>query len=160
LGPLCNPAGANVQILGVGNRMLLEIVPDVLSSFSVKRAWVFYGEDGTDEISVTGKTCVVETSGREKKKFYIEPEQFGLKRATLKDIEGGSPEENGEILEAIISGKEKGPKREAVLLNAAALLYLAEDCNSVEQGIKKAKEVIDSGYCEKHLRKIIEMSHH
>ncbi|MCM8817770.1 MAG: anthranilate phosphoribosyltransferase [Candidatus Omnitrophica bacterium] len=158
LGPLCNPAGANVQIIGVGNSALLEIVPDVLCSFSVKKAWVFYGEDGTDEISVTGKTCVIEISGEKKESFYIEPEQFGLKRATLKEIEGGTPEENGEILRQVISGKERGPKRDAVLINTAALLYLAGNCNDIEQGIKTAREVIDSGYCKKHLEKIIEIS--
>lgn len=158
LGPLCNPAGANVQIIGVGNRILLDIVPDVLMSFSMKKAWVFHGEDGSDEISVTGKTFVVEISGQEKKNFHIEPEQFGLQRVTLKEIEGGSAEENGKILKATISGKEKGPKRDAVLINTAALLYLAGNCDNIERGIKIAKEVIDSGHCKKHLEKIIEFS--
>lgn len=158
LGPLCNPAGANVQILGVGNRPLIDIVPDVLLSFNVKRAWVFYGEDGTDEISVTGKTFVVEISGKTKKSFFVEPENFGIKRAGIKDIEGGSPEENARILLSIVSGKDKGPKRDAVLLNTAALLYLAGICQDINTGLKKAKEVIESGYCKNHLEKIIEMS--
>lgn len=158
LGPLCNPAGANVQILGVGNRRLLEIIPDVLMNFSVGRAWVFCGEDGIDEISVTGKTLIVEIKGKEKKEFCVEPEQFGFKRASLKDIEGGDPETNAEILKSIVSGKEKGPKRDAVLLNTAALLYLAGCCDNIQQGIRKAMEVIDSGDCEKHLKKIIEIS--
>ncbi len=158
LGPLCNPAGANVQILGVGNKILLDIVPDVLISFGVKRAWVFYGDDGTDEISVTGKTSVVEISGKNKNRFFVEPEQFGLKRATLKDIEGGSPEENACILRAIVTGKEQGPKRDAVILNTAVLLFLAGNCESIESGLKKAMEVINSGSCDAHLQRIIEVS--
>ncbi len=158
LGPLCNPAGSNVQILGVGNKKLLDIIPDTLVHFGVKRAWVFYGEDGTDEISVTARTSVVEVDGKEKRKFFIEPEEFGLKRATLKELEGGLPEENAEILNSIISGKEKGPKRDAVILNSAALLFLAGKCKSVKDGLKIAKEVIDNGDCESHFKKIIEAS--
>ncbi|MGC8805200.1 MAG: anthranilate phosphoribosyltransferase [Candidatus Ratteibacteria bacterium] len=157
LGPLCNPAGANVQILGVGNKNLLDIVPDVLSSFNVKMAWIFYGEDGTDEISITGKTIVVEI-GTTRKTFTIEPEEFGLKRATLKDLEGGTPEENAEILRQIVSGKMKGAKRNSVLLNTGALLYLAGIAGNVADGMKMAQEVIDSGYCIGHLEKIISMS--
>lgn len=157
LGPLCNPAGASVQILGVGNKNLLDIVPDVLSGFNVKRAWIFYGEDGTDEISITGKTTVIEI-GETRKKFSIEPEEFELKKATLKELEGGSPEENAEILRLIISGKMKGAKRDSVLLNTGALLYLAGVAGSVIDGMKTAQEVIDSGYCTGHLEKIISMS--
>ena len=158
LGPLCNPAGASVQILGVGNEKLMNIVPDVLINFGVKRAWVFYGEDGTDEISIAGKTYVVEVSEKNKKSFCIEPEQFGLKRAKLKDIEGGLPEENAEILLNIVSGKERGPKCDAVLLNTAALLFLSDNCANINAGLKKAREVIDSGFCKMHLERIIEMS--
>jgi len=157
LGPLCNPASANVQILGVGSLNLLDIIPNVLMNFGVKKAWVFYGEDGLDEISITGSTQVVEISDR-MTRFTITPEQFGLKPASLKELEGGTPEENAQILRNIVSGKETGAKRDAVLVNTAALLFLSGMCKNIQEGIEKAKGVISSGVCEQHLNNIIKIS--
>lgn len=158
LGPLCNPAGANVQILGVGSKHLLDIVPDVIASFNVKNAWIFYGEDGTDEISITGNTIVVSICSGKKERFVIHPEQFGLKKATLEDIKGGTPQENAEILKSIISGKHFGAKRDAVVFNVAGLLYLAGISKDIKHGIEKAQEAIDSGHCINQLEKIINFS--
>ncbi len=157
LGPLSNPAFATIQILGVGSINLLDTIPDVLKNFGVKKAWIFYGEDGLDEISITGRTIVVEISDK-KTRFILEPEQFGFRRAPLKELEGGSPKENAEILKRIISGRETGPKQDAVLLNAAALLFLAGMCKNIPEGIEKAKHLISSGACEYHLNNIIERS--
>ncbi|HON05046.1 MAG TPA: anthranilate phosphoribosyltransferase [bacterium] len=157
LGPLSNPAFSSVQIVGVGSPDLLDIIPDVLRSFGVRKAWIFYGEDGLDEISITGKTRVVEISDR-KTVFTIEPEHFGLKRAPLKELQGGSPEENAEILRNIISGKESGAKRDTVLLNAAALLFLSGMCKNIQEGIGIAENAITSGVCDRHLKNIIEVS--
>jgi anthranilate phosphoribosyltransferase len=151
LGPLANPAGANMQLLGVYDENLVEPLARVLSNLGVKRAAVVHGHDGLDEITLTGATTVCEVSYGKLNSYFITPEQFGFKRCGLKDLTGGSPKENAEIALNILSGKERGAKRDVVLLNSAICLYMANDNITMRECVKKAESVIDEG---KALRKL------
>ncbi len=144
LGPLANPAGASYQVLGVYDEALVEPLAHVLKNLGVKRALVVYGEDKMDEISVSAPTKVCEFKGDEFKTYEISPEQFGLSRCNKEDLVGGDPAENAQITRDILNGA-KGPKRDAVLLNAGAGIYLVSDDLTFEQAIQKAAETIDSG---------------
>ncbi len=144
LGPITNPARPAYQLLGVYDEYLVEPMAKVLSSLGVKRGLVVYGQDKLDEISVSAPTTVCEFDGGEYKTYAIQPEDFGLTRAQKSDIVGGTPAENAQITLDILSGV-KGPKRDIVLLNAGAGLYIAEKADSLAEGVKLAAELIDSG---------------
>lgn len=144
LGPLVNPAGANMELLGVYDAALVEPLAQVLYRLGVKSALVVYGLDGLDEISVCAPTLACEVRHEQIRTFTLEPEQFGLARCPKEDLTGGAPSENAAIIRAILKG-EKGPKRDAVLLNAAAALYIADACDSIQDGIHLCESVIDSG---------------
>lgn len=145
LGPLTNPANATRQLLGVYDEELVEKMAQVLSNLGVTRGMSVHGSDGLDEITVTGPTSCCEIRDGKLNSFTITPEQFGLKRYDLKEIIGGSPEENAQITKDILSGKEKGAKRDIVLLNAGIAIYLGRDDISMEEAVKLAAEMIDSG---------------
>ena len=145
LGPLTNPANATRQLLGVYEEELVEKMAQVLSNLGVTRGMSVHGSDGLDEITVTGPTSCCEIRDGKLNSFTITPEQFGLKRYDLKEIIGGSPEENAQITKDILSGKEKGAKRDIVLLNAGIAIYLGRDDISMEEAVKLAAEMIDSG---------------
>ena len=157
LGPLTSPAGASMEVLGVYERELLEPLADVLKNLGVKSAMVVYGMDGMDEISSSDKTAICELKDGETRTYEISPEDFGMDVASKEDLVGGEAEENAKITRAILNG-EKGPRRNAVLLNSAAGLYVAGMVDSLEEGVKLAEDVIDSGKAMEQLEKFIEVT--
>ncbi|MBQ8559460.1 MAG: anthranilate phosphoribosyltransferase [Tyzzerella sp.] len=156
LGPLSNPAGASMQLLGVYGKDLVEPLARVLVNLGVKSAMVVYGEDSIDEISLSAPTFVCEAIGGEFKTYEITPEQYGFARCKKEDLTGGTPEENAAIVRRILEG-EQGPKTDAVILNAGAAIHVAKGC-SIEEGIEIAREAIASGKALKQLEKFIERS--
>ena len=157
LGPLTSPAGASMEVLGVYERELLEPLADVLKNLGVKSAMVVYGMDGMDEISSSDKTAICELKDSETRTYEISPEDFGMDVASKEDLVGGEAEENAKITRAVLNG-EKGPRRNAVLLNSAAGLYVAGMVDSLEEGVKLAEDVIDSGKAMEQLEKFIEVT--
>ncbi len=145
LGPLSNPAGATMQLMGVYDRKLIEPLAQVLANLGVIRGLAVSGSDGMDEVTLTGPTHVCEIRFGELTCYDIRPEQFGLKSCTPEDLVGGTPQENAQITLDILSGKERGPKRDVVVLNAAMALYLGIDDCSVSDCVKLAQNLIDSG---------------
>lgn len=144
LGPLTNPASPAYQLLGVYDESLVEPLAHVLTNLGVKRGMVVYGQDKLDEISISAPTSVCEFCGGEYKTYCIKPEDFGLTRCRKEDIIGGFPEENAQITLGVLNG-EKGPKRDIVLMNAGAGLYITGKAKSISDGIELAKRLIDSG---------------
>lgn len=157
LGPLANPAGASMQLLGVYSADLVEPLARVLRNLGVKKAMVVYGEDSIDEISLSAPTKVCEFKGDEFKTYEITPEQFGFARCRKEELVGGEPEENARIAMEILKGA-KGAKRDAVLLNAGAAIHIASDDLTLEQGIEKAKEILDNGKALEQLEVFIAKS--
>ena len=158
LGPITNPASPKAQLLGVYDESLVDPLARVLTNLGVKRGLIVYGQDKLDEISISAPTTVCEFRNGEYKNYTITPEQFGFERATKEDIKGGTPEENAQITRDILSGKITGHKRNVVLMNAGAALYIYGKADSIEDGIKLAAEMIDSGKATETLEKIIELT--
>lgn len=158
LGPLTNPAHPKLQLLGVYDESLCEPLAKVLMSLGVKRGMVVYGQDKLDEISLSSPTSVCEFKDGMYKTYVIKPEDFGFERCSKSDLAGGTPEENAAITRAILSGEEKGAKRNAVLLNAGAALYIGSKADSVAEGVKLAGETVDSGAARKKLDEFIAAS--
>lgn len=157
LGPLSNPAGASMQLLGVYGKDLVEPLARVLVNLGVKSAMVVYGEDSIDEISLSAPTYVCEAINGEFKTYEITPEQYGFKRYKKEDLVGGTPEENAAIVRRILQG-EQGPKTDAAILNAGAAIHIAKGC-SIEEGIELAKDAITSGVASRQLDRFIDLSH-
>jgi len=157
LGPLTNPGHPSMQLLGVYDEYLVQPLAQVLMNLGVKRGMVVYGQDKLDEISLSAPTTVCEFQDGWMKNYVITPEQFGLARCSKQDLAGGSPAENAAITRAILAG-EKGPKRDAVLMNAGAALYIGGKAQSVADGIRLAAGLIDSGKAAETLKKLIEVS--
>ena len=155
LGPLANPAGATMQLLGVYSAELVEPLAHVLHNLGVKRAMVVYGTDSIDEISLSAPTKVCEFKGDTFKSYEITPEQFGLKRCNKEELVGGIPQENAQIARDILAGKQ-GAKMDAVLLNAGAAIYIASDDLTMQEAVDKARELIMSGKAAKQLELLIE----
>lgn len=157
LGPLTNPAGASMQVLGVYEAITCKNHSFVKSikNLGVKSALSVHGQDGLDEISVSDKTSICELKDGELKCYEIAPEDFGMERCSKEDLVGGNPRENAEITLSILNG-QKGPKRNAVVLNSAAALYVAGKADSIADGVRLASEIIDSGRAKKQLEKFIE----
>lgn len=158
LGPLINPASPKYMVLGVFDKKIMKTIAEVLINIGVKRALVVYGDDKMDEISVSSTTSVVEINGGNISEYSISPEQFGIKRADKSEILGGEPSENAEITRTILSGKERGAKRDIVLLNSGAALYVAGKADSIENGIKLAEKLIDSGKALNKLNELVSLS--
>lgn len=158
LGPLTNPGKPSIQLLGVYDEYLVEPLAQVLMDLGVKRGMVVYGQDKLDEISMSAPTTVCEFRDGWFKSYQITPEQFGLARCTKEDLKGGTPHENAQITLDILQGKERGPKRDAVLLNAGAALYLGQKANSWQEGIELAAKLIDSKKALETLEKLILVS--
>lgn len=154
LGPLANPAGATLQVMGVYDETLVKPLAQVLSNLGVTHALVVYGQDKLDEISLCAPTTVCEINNGDFKDYVIEPEQFGYKKCKKDDLTGGTPEENAAITRAILNG-EKGAKRDAVCMNAGAALYVAGKAESLEAGVTLAEELIDSGKAKEKLNEFI-----
>lgn len=157
LGPLTNPAGASMQVMGVYEEALVEPLARVLSKLGVKSAMVVYGQDVLDEISMSAPTTVCEVKDGEYRSYVIEPEQFGYAQCGKEELAGGTPQENAAITKAILDG-EAGPKRNAVVLNAGAGLYVAGKAASLEEGVRMAEKLIDTGAAKARLNEFIKMS--
>ena len=155
LGPLTNPANPDMFLLGVYDEYLVEPVAKVLDKLGVKRAFVVYGQDKMDEISASAPTTLCELKNGYYRTTVIKPEDFGLVRGTKDELVGGTPAENALITRKILSGDIKGTKRNAVLLNAGASIYLGGKADSIEEGVRKAAELIDSGAALKKLEEYI-----
>ena len=156
LGPLSNPAGANMELMGVYDQSLVEPLAQVMANLGVDRGMVVYGQDSLDEISMCAPTSVCEIRDGKFTFYEITPEQFGYERCEKGALTGGTPAENAEITKAILKGEEKGPKRQAVCLNAGAALYIAGKAASIEEGVKLAESLIDSGAVLKKLEEFVE----
>jgi anthranilate phosphoribosyltransferase len=157
LGPLTNPAGAKMQLLGVYDLELVQPLAQALSNLGVKNAMVVHGEDGLDEISLSAPTMVCEVKDGWVRSYTITPEQFGFERCKKEDLQGGAPDENADVLRLVLKG-EKGAKRNAAVLNAAAAMYVTGKYESIEAAVNIAADVIDSGKALKKLDEFIRFS--
>lgn len=157
LGPLTNPGSPKRQLLGVYDEYLVQPLAQVLISLGVQRGMVVYGQDKLDEISLSAPTTVCEFKDGWLKNYVITPEQFGFERCRREDLRGGMPDENAKITRDVLGG-ERGHRRNAVLLNAGAALYIGEKAATLEEGVKLAAELIDSGKALAALAKLIELS--
>lgn len=144
LGPLTNPAGASAQIVGVYDPDLVGVLARALAKMDVERALVVHGS-GLDEIAIHGPTRVAEVSGSDVEEYTLTPEEIGLERAPVETVSGGTPDENADALRGIVTGELMGPKRDIVLANAGAALYVAGEADSIESGAAGARETIESG---------------
>ena len=145
LGPLTNPARPTYFLLGVYDEYLVEPVAKVLAKLGVRRAYVVYGTDRMDEISLSASTAVCELKEGYYRSFTLQPEDFGLKRCKKEDLLGGTPAKNAQVVRDILTGKLDGPKRDVALLNAGAALHVCGVADSVAEGIEVAREQIASG---------------
>lgn len=157
LGPLANPAGATMQLLGVYDENLVEPMANVLCNLGVKRAMVVHGHDGLDEITLTTASTICEVANGRLNSYFITPEQFGLPRCRLNDLRGGGPQENAAIAQRILSG-EPGPMRDTVVLNAACCLYIGKNDVTMRQCVRMAQELIDSGKAAQKLAEFIQVT--
>ena len=157
LGPLCNPAGAQKQLLGVANDRWRRPMAETLRDLGSVHAWVVHGEDGLDEITTTGTTHVTELKDGTLRDFTLTPEDYGLTRVPLDDLRGGKPDVNAAALTALLDGAAS-PYRDIVRLNAGAALYIAGLAASVEEGISKAAHSIDIGAAKTALEKLVEVT--
>jgi anthranilate phosphoribosyltransferase len=146
-----------MELMGVYERELVEPLAQVLCNLGVKSAMVVYGSDGLDEISLSAPTSVCEVRNGWVRSYTLTPEQFGFERCQKEDLQGGSPTDNAEILKAILQG-EKGARRNAAVLNAAAALFVAGKYESIESAVNVANEVIDNGLATKKLEEFIHFS--
>ena len=157
LGPLTNPAGAKAQVLGVADGSLVEKLASVLQGLDCHHALVVYGEDGLDEITVTGKTQVCELKDGRITSYSISPEDFGLPQASLDSLRGGTIDENAVLLRKILAGA-RGSKRDVVVMNAAAVMLTGDRVETLQQGKALAEEVIDNGHARTKLDQLIKFS--
>jgi len=157
LGPLTNPAGARYQVLGVYRSELTEVLANVLKNLGSTRAFVVSGNDGLDEMTLTSETKVSELKDGKVNTYSIKPEEFGMTRCKLFELQGGEPDDNARIISAILKG-DKGPKRDVVVLNAAAAIVASGMAKDIKEGIKLAEEAIDSGKALEKLEKLIEIT--
>ena len=158
LGPLSNPAGANMELMGVFDESLVEPLARVMLNLGVTRGMVVFGQDKLDEISMSAPTSVCEIRDGNFRSYVITPEQFGYTSCKKEELVGGTPQENAEITRNIISGQDKGARRQAVCLNAGAALYIAGAAGSLEEGVRLAEKQIDSGAAKKVLDDFIQES--
>ena len=158
LGPLANPAGASMQLMGVFDESLIRPLAQVMANLGVERGMVVHGQDGMDEITLTSPTLVCEFMDGKFNEYVITPEQFGFKRCTKEDLLGGNALENAQITRTILDGTLKGPKRDVVLLNSGCALYIANKAKSIAEGITLAEDAIDSGKALAQLQNFIRLS--
>lgn len=158
LGPLSNPAGANMELMGVYDEALVKPLAQVMTNLGVTRGMVVFGQDSLDEISMSAPTSVCEIKNGTFTSYVLTPEQFGYERCTKEELQGGTPQENAKITRDILEGKEKGAKRHAVCLNAGAALYIAGKADTIEAGVKLAEQLIDSGAAKNKLEEFIAKS--
>ncbi|MFZ5646869.1 MAG: anthranilate phosphoribosyltransferase [Bacillota bacterium] len=157
LGPLTNPAGASAQVLGVFSRDLVPKLAGVLARLGTKRAFVLHGSGGTDEITTLGPAYVCEVSGGKVRDYEIDPLEYGLKRARIDELSGGSPAENASIIKSILEGKS-GPGRDTVVLNAALALVASGSAEDLTRGLSMAEKSIDSGQAGEKLAQLAQFT--
>lgn len=157
LGPLTNPAGASAQVVGVYQEGLTEVLANVLNELGSRRAFVVHGLDGLDEISPGAESRISEVRSGDVRTYTVSPEDFGIKRAPLSDLQGGNAAENAQTIKRILAGEE-GPKRDVVLMNAALAITAGGKANDLQQGVKLAARSIDSGAAMEKLRKLVDFS--
>jgi anthranilate phosphoribosyltransferase len=157
LGPLTNPAGADRQLIGIYDPTLAVKVAEVLAETGIKRALVVAGEDGLDEISISGPTHVVEVNHGAISSYTIEPDVFGLPVHPIQRVAGGSAAVNAEIIQSVVNG-EQGAYRDIVTINAAAAFYLNEQVDTIGEGVKYVREILDSGKARQKLEQLIEVT--
>ncbi len=155
LGPLTNPAGAQRQLLGVSDRHYQETIAEALVGLGSERAMVVSAEDGLDELSISARTRVIEVRDGRTEEHYVEAGDFGLATAELRDVAGGTPEQNAAVSRAVLTG-EQGPRRDLVLLNAGAAIYVGDGAETLAAGVEKAGLAIDSGAAAELLGRLIE----
>ena len=160
LGPLSNPAGANMELMGVYDETLVEPLAQVMAKLGVVKGMVVYGQDKLDEISMSAPTTVCEIRDGWFQSYQIRPEQFGYNSCAKEELAGGTPEENAQITRDILEGREKGPKRQAVCLNAGVSLYITGKAKTIEEGVRMAESLIDSGAAVKKLEEFIYETNH
>ena len=158
LGPLSNPAGANMELMGVFDEALVEPLAQVMAKLGVRRGMVVFGQDKLDEISMSAPTSVCEIRDGWFQSYELTPEQFGYERCEKDALTGGTPQENAAITRAILAGKEQGPKRQAVCLNAGASLYITGKAETIEAGVRMAEHLIDSGAAMRKLEEFVRES--
>ena len=154
LGPLTNPAGASIQVLGVYDGNLTEVMAKVLVHLGTQHCFIVHGMDGLDEITLTDRTRVSEGKAGIVSSYFVEPADFGLQRVKLKDLAGGTAEENAQITRDILKGR-KGPKRDVVCLNAAPTFVAGKKARTLQEGFELANKAIDSGAASEKLEKLI-----
>jgi anthranilate phosphoribosyltransferase len=157
LGPLTNPAGANRQVLGVFSPTFVEPLAGVLKALGTERAMVVHG-DGLDDLTVSGTTYITEVSSSGLKRYELTPEEVGLNRSSRDELLGGNAVENAKTLREILAGNIQGAKRDVVLLNAGAGLYISDKTASIKEGVLLAKELIDSGRALEKLEEYLEFN--
>ena len=161
LGPMTNPANAPFQIMGVWHADLIEKVAETLQALGTKKAWVVHGEDGLDEITVSGKTNVAEITEDKINYFEIVPEELGFAKVSVEKLEnlrGGNPDQNAKIIREVLEGKRKDSARDLVLINAAAAIYIGGKAGNLSQAVKLAVESIENGKALNKLESLIEMT--
>ena len=158
IGPLTNPAGATMQLLGVYDENLVEPMAKVLANLGVKRAMVVHGHDGLDEATLTTSSTLCELIDGRMNSFFLDPAQLGLKRCQKEDLVGGSPAENAQLTLDILSGRDRGPKRDAVLLNSALCIYLGKGQKVLRDCLAEAADIIDSGKALAKLQRFVELT--
>lgn len=158
VGPLINPADAKCHLLGVYQPELVPMVADILVELDFAHALVVHGLDGLDEISILGRTSVAEVKQGKVKRYEIAPEDFGLRRCAIEEVAGGSPQFNADLIRRLCSGREEGPYRDFLLLNSGAAFYLGGVACSLEDGMEKARENLESGAATRKLEELIERS--
>jgi anthranilate phosphoribosyltransferase len=158
IGPLINPAGARNHMMGVYQPELVSMVAEVVAEMDFNHVIVAHGLDGLDEISLLGRTSIAEVRGKEIRRYEVSPEDFGMRRCTLEDIAGGTPEFNAKLIRDIFSGAERGPRRDFLVLNNAAALYVSGVAPSIREGIEKANSLLDSGAAMRKLEELIQRS--
>lgn len=159
IGPLINPAGAPRHLLGVYRPELVPMVAEVVAQLGMRHVMVVHGLDGLDEISLLGRTSVAEVRGESIERYEISPEDYGLARCSLEDVSGGTPEFNAEVIRGIFEGRDEGPRRDFLLLNNAAALYVGGAAESLEDGLRLARANLESGAALRKLEEVAAASH-
>jgi anthranilate phosphoribosyltransferase len=157
LGPLTNPAGADTQVIGVYSAHLTELLAQALNALGSRRAMVVHGSDGLDEVTITGESKVTELRGGKIETYTVAPEDFGITRASMKDIQGGDAQQNAQIIIEVL-GNKSGPRRDIVLMNAAAALVASNKATDFKEGVKLAQDSIASGRAKAKLDQLIEFT--
>ncbi len=157
IGPLANPASPDYILLGVYSEELMEGMASILRGLGVKRGMVVHGvEDGADEVSICGTTKVIEVSGNKVRRYNIHPEELGLRRRRLEEIVGGAPKENAKLIREVLVGRDSSAKKDALVINSAAALYLTGRTETLVEGVALARETIESGRAYSKLQEYVE----